>query len=41
MGLAGIVAGLVVRRTGSLLIPIAVHIGFDIPLYYFMACQLT
>lgn len=30
----GLVAGLLVRRTGSLALPIALHVAFDIPLYY-------
>jgi membrane protease YdiL (CAAX protease family) len=36
----GLLAGLVVRRTGSLWLPIVVHIGFDVPLYYVAACRL-
>jgi membrane protease YdiL (CAAX protease family) len=39
MGAAGIVAGLVVRRTGSLLPVIAVHVALDVPLYLFIACR--
>ena len=38
MGLGGLLAGLVAIRTRSLLIPIAVHIGLDIPIYYSFAC---
>jgi membrane protease YdiL (CAAX protease family) len=37
----GFVAGLIVRRTGSLLLPIAVHAAFDVPLYYVQACRLS
>jgi membrane protease YdiL (CAAX protease family) len=37
---AGVAAGLIVRRTGSLWIPIAVHVAFDVPLYYAAACRL-
>ena len=37
---AGLLAGLIVRRTGSLLLPILVHIAFDVPLYYAVACRL-
>jgi membrane protease YdiL (CAAX protease family) len=37
----GLIAGLIVRRTGSLWLPIVVHICFDIPLYYAAACRLT
>lgn len=36
----GLVAGLIVRRTGSLLLPIVVHICFDVPLYYAAVCRL-
>jgi len=36
--LAGVIAGLVAIRTRSLLLPIAVHIGLDIPIYYAFAC---
>jgi membrane protease YdiL (CAAX protease family) len=36
----GLLAGLVVRATGSLWLPIAVHIGFDVPLYFAVACRL-
>jgi membrane protease YdiL (CAAX protease family) len=38
MGLAGLLAGLVTIRTRSLLIPMAVHIGVDIPIYFAFAC---
>ena len=38
---AGVVAGLIVRRTGSLMLPIAVHAAFDVPLYYYQACRLA
>ncbi len=39
MGLGGLLAGLVAIRTRSLLIPIAVHIGLDIPIYFAFACR--
>lgn len=32
-------AGLVARRTGSLLLPLAIHLAFDIPIYFYWACQ--
>jgi membrane protease YdiL (CAAX protease family) len=35
----GLIAGLIVRRTGSLFLPIVVHACFDIPLYYYVACR--
>ncbi len=38
LGVGGLVAGLVAVRTRSLLLPIAVHIGLDIPIYYAFAC---
>ncbi len=37
---AGLLAGLIVRRTGSLWLVIAVHVAFDVPLYYAAACRL-
>jgi len=40
MAAGGLLAGLVVERTGSLAIPIAAHVGLDIPLYYGNACRL-
>jgi membrane protease YdiL (CAAX protease family) len=39
MGIGGLLAGLVTVRTRSLLIPIAVHIGLDIPIYFALACR--
>jgi membrane protease YdiL (CAAX protease family) len=38
---AGILAGVIVKRTGSLLVPIIIHAAFDIPLYYSLACRLS
>jgi hypothetical protein len=38
MTLGGIIAGVAVVRTRSLVLPIALHIAFDIPLYYGNAC---
>jgi membrane protease YdiL (CAAX protease family) len=40
MAAGGLLAGLIVERTGSLAIPIAAHVGLDIPLYYGNACRL-
>jgi membrane protease YdiL (CAAX protease family) len=40
MVLAGFVAGVVARRTGSLTLLIAIHAAADIPIYYFWACRL-
>ena len=37
---AGLAAGFIVRRTGSLWFVIAAHIAFDVPLYYAAACRL-
>lgn len=38
MGVGGLIAGVIAVRTRSLLVPIAVHIGLDIPIYYAFAC---
>ena len=38
LGVGGLVAGAITVRTRSLLLPIAIHIGLDIPLYYAFAC---
>ena len=38
MGVGGLLAGLITLRTRSLLIPIAIHIGLDIPIYFAFAC---
>ena len=38
LGVGGLLAGVIAVRTRSLLIPIAVHIGFDIPIYFAFAC---
>jgi len=38
LGFGGLVAGIIAVRTRSLLLPMAVHIGLDIPIYYAFAC---
>jgi membrane protease YdiL (CAAX protease family) len=38
LAVGGLLAGVIAVRTRSLLIPIAVHVGFDIPIYYAFAC---
>jgi membrane protease YdiL (CAAX protease family) len=38
LGIGGFLAGVVAIRTRSLLLPIAIHIGLDIPIYYAFAC---
>ena len=38
--LGGLIAGVLVRRTGSLLPVIAIHAALDVPLYYAFACRL-
>jgi membrane protease YdiL (CAAX protease family) len=38
LGLGGLLAGVIALRTRSLLIPIAVHVGLDLPIYYAFAC---
>jgi membrane protease YdiL (CAAX protease family) len=40
MGVAGLLAAVVVRRTGSLLPTIAIHVAVDVPLYLFIACRV-
>lgn len=40
MTAGGLLAGIIVWRTGSLAIPIAAHVGFDLPLYYGNACRI-
>lgn len=37
----GILGGVVVKKTGSLFVPIVVHAAIDIPLYYGLACRLS
>ncbi|HEX6868817.1 MAG TPA: CPBP family intramembrane glutamic endopeptidase, partial [Candidatus Limnocylindrales bacterium] len=39
LGLGGLLAGVITVRTRSLLIPIAVHVGLDLPLYFGLACS--
>jgi membrane protease YdiL (CAAX protease family) len=41
MGVGGLLAGVIAVRTRSLLIPIAVHVGFDLPIYFALACGPT
>ncbi len=40
VGVGGFIAGVIAQRTRSLLLPIAVHAAFDLPLYYAFACRL-
>ena len=39
VGIAGYVAGLLVLKTRSLMMPIAVHVAVDLPVYAFFACR--
>jgi membrane protease YdiL (CAAX protease family) len=39
VGLGGYVAGLLVLKTRSLMLPIAVHAAIDLPVYAFFACR--
>jgi hypothetical protein len=39
LGFGGLLAGVIAVRTRSLLIPVAVHIGLDIPIYFAFACS--
>jgi len=41
MVLTGVIGGVVARRTGSLLLAIAIHAAADIPIYYFWACRIA
>lgn len=38
LGVGGLVAGVIAVRTRSLLVPIAVHIGLDLPIYFALSC---
>lgn len=38
LGVGGLLAGVIAVRTRSLLIPMAVHVGLDIPIYFALAC---
>ena len=38
LGVGGLIAGIIAVRTRSLLLPMAIHIGLDIPIYYAFAC---
>ncbi len=38
MGAGGLLAGVIAVRTRSLLLPMAIHIGLDLPIYYAFAC---
>ena len=35
----GVIAGLIAIRTRSLLLPIAIHVALDLPLYVYLACR--
>ena len=41
VGVGGLIAGVFAQRTRSLLLPIAVHAAFDLPLYYAFACRVA
>jgi membrane protease YdiL (CAAX protease family) len=38
LGTGGLIAGIITVRTRSILLPVALHIGFDIPIYFAFAC---
>ena len=38
LGVGGLLAGVIAVRTRSLAIPIAIHIGLDLPIYFALAC---
>lgn len=39
LAVGGLIAGLVTIRTRSLLLPIAIHVALDLPLYVYLACR--
>ncbi|MEO8230426.1 MAG: CPBP family intramembrane glutamic endopeptidase [Chloroflexota bacterium] len=39
LALGGLLAGIVAIRTRSLLLPIAIHVALDLPLYVYLACR--
>jgi membrane protease YdiL (CAAX protease family) len=39
LGLGGLLAGIIAIRTRSLLLPIAIHVALDLPLYVYLACR--
>lgn len=39
LAVGGLIAGLITIRTRSLLLPIAVHVALDLPLYVYLACR--
>ena len=41
LALGGLLAGIVAIRTRSLLLPIAIHVALDLPLYVYLACRTT
>jgi membrane protease YdiL (CAAX protease family) len=38
LGAGGLITGVIALRTRSLMLPMAVHIGLDLPIYYAFAC---
>mgnify|MGYP003297602116 CR=1 FL=1 len=36
---AGLILGAMALRTRSLLLPIAIHVALDLPIYYYFACR--
>ena len=40
MVVVGFIAGVVVRRTGSLTLVLAIHAAADLPIYYYLACRV-
>lgn len=38
LGVGGLLAGVIAVRTRSLVLPMAVHIGLDVPIYFALAC---
>jgi membrane protease YdiL (CAAX protease family) len=40
LALGGLLAGIITVRTRSLLLPIAIHVALDLPLYVYLACRV-
>lgn len=41
MTAGGLIAGAIVLRTRSLVVPIAIHVALDLPLYFYWACRVA
>ena len=41
LGVGGLIAGLIAIRTRSLLLPVAIHVALDLPMYLYLACRAS